>query len=316
MNVTVMPLSKYMAGTPLRYKWRTIPTSYLPFYARVFSVWENGGIGIDLSLQNLNDDLSLSSKRKAIILKQHNDGINPEAYANALNKIDTEIESPIFAVIFGFVNHFLNETCSFINRTLTFAPAAEESMPDILSRNHRAKRDISNYSIETTYLPNVSNSSAENVVQENNSNLVVPSGLELMNNDFPLNVNHSKPNATSASQVVLFYDFQIVTDNMGPSYVLPEPLVASEFEPTGIVKSRGGRDVKRSPSPSPVAHLLSIDAEGTFVAASSRLHPFLGHLISSGCQRMAPKFAIQDVLLTQCSGFVREDVYCNNIYTL
>ena len=31
VNVTVMSLSKYMTMTPLKYKWRTIPLSYLSF---------------------------------------------------------------------------------------------------------------------------------------------------------------------------------------------------------------------------------------------------------------------------------------------
>lgn len=308
-NVTVMPLSKYMAGTPLRYKWRTIPSSYLPFYARVFSVWENGGIGIDLALQSVYDD-NLGTRRKAAILKQHNDGIKPEAYANALNRINKEEDTAFFAMFFGLLNRVLNETCLFINKTLTFAPTAELK-PDILIRTHRAKRGISNDTIiETSHPPDVLNSSVPIVEDSNNSDPSVSIATAQPRSELLSNVNVSKPNSTGVSQVVLLYDFQIVSDNIGPSYVISEPMVSPEFGPI-IVKSRSSRDAKRSR----MSHLLSIDDEGTFVAASSRLHPFLGHLISC-CQRMAPKFAIQDTILTQCSGLLRDDVYCNNIYIL
>lgn len=161
------------------------------------------------------------------------------------------------------------------------------------------------------------NSSTDNAEQRNNSNAkmerpLVP-GLELLKSIFkflPNATTDSKHNKTNASQVVVFYDFQIMSDDIGPPFMISEPLNSPEMR-QAAVNRRELKDVKRTSA----SHMLSIDAEGTFVAASSKLHPLLRQMIRAGCQRMTPKCAVRNTLFTQCSGLL-QDVYCNNVYIL
>lgn len=318
VNVSIMMLSKYMASTTLRYKWKSIPTSFLPFYMRAIAVWENGGVGMELGARGTAAD-SPTARRKAAILRQHNDGIVPEAYANSLTKIDKEEDTALFTMFFCLVNRFLNETRSFLNRTLTISPPAAEPRSEVVVRTHRSKRAIDpNHTVEATNRPadEVLNATADNVDQNTTITLDLPlSPLLLLRKamESPENKLDASMNK-SDSAVFVVYDYHLVSaDNMGPTYQVADGAASASGSPS--VKLGEARDAKRWAS-----YLLSIDPDGSFVAASSRLHPFLGHLVSPapGCLRMPPKCAIQDTLLTQCAGagVLRDDVYCNNIFIL
>ncbi|KAG6445320.1 uncharacterized protein LOC115440423 [Manduca sexta] len=331
VNVSFMPLSKFMAKTPLKFKWRMIPPTYLPFYARVFSVWQNGGIGMDLTTFNdqFNNHRCIDRKVSAI-LTQHNDGIKPENYASSLQAIEREEENDILTAFYTIYQQILNETRSFLNRSLSFYPlTTESSVPKNipLIRTHRDKRQVvknpanennssvnflnvtnKNDSIKNTSIIDLDSSKskaitlATNITAKDNNKGIPPSG----------NQYASEINSSNIPQMVLFYDFSIISDGLGPSYLLPDVAIKSDII-EAPKNSAFTQFVKRTP---PASRVLSIHPEGIFFAASSRLHPFLGHLLTSGCQRMHPKFVIQDVLLTQCSGSFKDDAYCNNIYIL
>uniref|UniRef100_A0A2A4JDR1 Uncharacterized protein n=1 Tax=Heliothis virescens TaxID=7102 RepID=A0A2A4JDR1_HELVI len=351
VNVTIMSLSKYMAMTPLKYKWRTIPLAYLPFYARVFSVWQNGGVAMDLNNFNNNyNNRQHDDRRITAILKQHNDGIKVEEYTSALNKIDREEESEFFTVFYGLIHQILNETRTFLTKSFPFPQVSTEkgiTQNEPLIRTNRNKRDVSMPMNENNITEAVSHVYVEIMNSTNDTDLKKNEYQTLSSSDVNLdklndnindaikllqiNKNLSIVNSTNKTeelnkteiqtevlnksdtpQVVLFYDFSLFSDGIAPSFVLPEPLIRTDFRQNNRISEFG----KSGKYGNTVAHLLSIDSEGLFVAASSRLHPFLGHLITAGCQRMQPKFAIQDTILTQCSGIFKEDTYCNNIYLL
>lgn len=356
VNVTIMNLSKYMAMTPLKYKWRTIPLSYIPFYARIFSVWQTGGVGMDLN--NFNNEFNSHQhvdRRISAILKQHNDGIKVEEYTNALNKIDREEENEFFTIFYGLIHQMLNETRTFLTKSFPFPSITNEKVVPLnepLIRTNRNKREVTappapliidknnkTESVSNVYVE-IINSTNDTDLKKNEYQTVANSNVNLhkvtanvddtlrilqINNSNNINnintalggknkseIRTEMMNKSEGPQVVLFYDFSVFADGIGPANILPEPLMRSDFRQNAKASDFG----KPGKYGNTVSHLLSIDSEGLFVAASARLHPFLGHLISAGCQRMHPKFAIQDTLLTQCSGMFKEDTYCNNIYLL
>ncbi|XP_023941331.2 uncharacterized protein LOC112048152 [Bicyclus anynana] len=331
VNISVMVLSKYMARTPLRYKWRTIPPNYLSFYARIYAIWQYGGIGFDFVTFNnqFHRNQAIDSRLDAI-LKQHNDGIRTEAYAdNTFNYPEIQAQTEIFSMFFNIVNQILNETSLFFG-------ADNQDIKELnntpLVRTHRIKRDIAinkknttvNFKIENRTNSNNLNHSnnitekiknlTKNISKENNDSNYRKGLDELMNqhevfhhllrmqNDSKLNVD--------VPQVVLFYDVIGFSDDVGPSYSYPKT-----FAPADLVSIKGPSLKYATIQGQSKPKYLSLTPEGHFIAASSRHHPFLAQLFSSGCQRFSPQFAIKDTLLSQCSG-IRDDVYCDNIRVL
>ncbi|XP_035432507.2 uncharacterized protein LOC118264188 [Spodoptera frugiperda] len=340
VNITIMCLSKYMSMTALKYKWRSIPLPYLLFYARVFSVWQSGGVAMDLNTFNNNfNNRQHEDRRIAAILKQHNDGINVEEYKNALNKIDRE-ENEFCTVFYALIHQLLNDTRTSLNNFFAYPPItiSEKTVSpnEALIRTNRNKRDVSAADSldKNNKSEGVSNVFVEVMNPKNNTELKKSEYKTLTNPELEtlklnesikalhvndtikinvtmnitdgLNKSEIQPdmlNKSDTAQVVLFYDFSVISD-IGPSFIIPD---------MSLPDSRHTKNVKTGNNG---AQLLTIDADGKFVAASSRLHRFLGHLIAAGCQRMPPKFAIQNTLFTQCSEMYKEDNYCDNIYIL
>ncbi|XP_028027158.1 uncharacterized protein LOC114240704 [Bombyx mandarina] len=338
VNLTIMLLSKFMATTPMRFNWRTIPVSYLSFYVRTFSVWRNGGIGMDLSIFNARFNSRSEDNRIKAILKQHNDGIQPEIYSNALSTIDSQEETEFFALI----NQFLNEIRSLLNKTMFFSTTSEKrhnfneprkgkrEVKDLFriksfDENCTAHRHLSNSSNNKGAAASESklNSSVSHTLRtvgdvltfSNSSSNNTPSQRDIRN-IFPDKMNATSEmkrvtnNSSESPSVMFFYEFSFLSDGMEPVYVLPD------FE-----KNLGGLNtqatLKKNTRENRIApQLLAIDSEGVFVAASARLHPLLGYLIGNGCHHLHPKFAIQNALSTHCSRYFRNDLYCDNIFLL
>ncbi|XP_049868788.1 uncharacterized protein LOC126368707 isoform X2 [Pectinophora gossypiella] len=363
VNITIMLLSKYMATTPLKYKWRSIPVSYLPFYVRVFSVWLSGGVGLDLATYN---ELYLtghdrSNRRTNAILKQHNDGITAEKYIETLNKIESDVQTEFVSTFFTMVQKMFNETLSIFNKTFALPFAAENtvSVPseknaianEPLIRTHRNKRDVglsdnttsaaNNNTVEpavvnivlanTTVVNVTGDSNKKNVYQMSSNEVNVATANETTATNAIPNVTESgwhvhmfsnesygddlikllkKPdkdagadkNKTEWPQIVFFYDFSVVSETVPP-----------EIEGQRLTSYEHGVSPRSVANPS---KFVTIEAEGSFVAATTRLHPFLASVMSGGCKRMAPDLAIQNALLTQCSGALRDESYCSGIYII
>ncbi|CAH0397874.1 unnamed protein product [Chilo suppressalis] len=343
VNVTVVSISKYMATTPLRYRWRTIPIAYLTFYARVFSVWQNGGIGMDLEVFSAQFNRGkLPDRRISEILKQHNNGIQPDEYTNSIKKIDREEQNEVLSLFYGIVSQILNETRAFFNRTLLYSDEKDKTALEPLVRTNRNKRDtkgnisqnITNNTekIFTTKLSNSINTTNINIVDNVYKNEKV--GLDKLNtsnnvNEIPRTIrpyenkihkiqNSSSngllyPSTSEMPQVWVLYDFSLLSDNIqAPSYRLPESLMQGN---TPVLPTADHMSARVNHSKS-VPVILSINVEGTFIAASLKQHPLLAHIVSARCQRMPPKFAIQDAVISQCSNLFRDDFYCSNIYLL
>ncbi|XP_059047138.1 uncharacterized protein LOC131842577 [Achroia grisella] len=344
VNISVLPLSKYMAMTPMKHKWRNIPVPYLPFYARVFSIWQNAGIAIDLATFNYKYQRRQGIDRRiSTILQQHNDGINSKEYTNYLSYIKKE-ENELFSVFSDFISQIWNDTQVFFNSTLPLNPfniekKSVQNTPHV--RTYRNKRDVmtkndtSNKTVAAVANTGGLNNShspigyigiMNNINKLNNMTKILYSTMPKIyfNNTTErvnftgMNVNYEQgannfhkmaKNISIVPQVVFMYDILLVADSIGPTYMTDEQVNKSiRSDPHNEVKSKVINDDQ--------SYILSIDSEGTFIAATSRLHPFLGHLLSVACQRMHPKFAIQNTLITQCAGTFRNDVYCNNIYLL
>lgn len=351
VNVTIMFLSKFMATTPLKYKWRTIPLSYITFYARVFSVWQNGGVGMDLNTFNNNyNNHKCVDRRISAIMKQHNDGIKVEEYTNALNaQIVREEENDLLNMFCGLIYQIMNETRSMLSKSFPIPQITTEkslSLYELLIGSERTERDAStqasdqNNKTEPIVYVEFLNSTNDTDLKKNEYQTLSDSDPHLgkfevtindafrateMNNSSRFDATNKTEvlnkseiqteitNKSEAPQVVLYYDVTLFSDNIAPPFILPEQFMRTDFRQNGK-RSEIGKAGKNGNNG---AYLLSLDSEGMFVAAASRLHPFLGHLISTGCQRIHHnhRIAIHETLLSQCSGIFK-DIYCNNIYLL
>ncbi|XP_072931967.1 uncharacterized protein [Epargyreus clarus] len=347
VNITIMPLSYYMAMTPLRYKWKMIPLYYLPFYARIYAVWAYGGIGLDLiSFNNKFNNHQMPDRRITAIIKQHNSGIEEKKYIQTLNTINCEEQTEFFNLFYNLISNIFNNTYSFFDNVTFNPPVTTETNNRLVtvSRNYRNKREdmeiiqknttelkrneIVNDIINNTKIPNnietdfyalIVNSS-NNAMKVTNSSII---SLEVKENTTTAkqektikiatvagnNLNITKM-GTEIPHVVLFYDFSVLSDGVGPSYFLPDVFQP----PMPVFKNNFRREATKNTNKPP--YFLSMTSDGVFVAATSRHHPFLGTLLSSGCKRFNPKFAIEDTALSQCSGLLRNDVYCDNIFIL
>ncbi|CAH2235260.1 jg20635 [Pararge aegeria aegeria] len=177
--------------------------------------------------------------------------------------------------------------------------------------NHSTNDNVnetSKISVNLTCLSNKMNISKDNNNTSNgkvNDEVINPH--EVLQHDLLKIPNVDNFNADNMPHVLLFYDIYGFSDDIGPSYSFPKYYAPAD--PVSIKKPL----VKSATQPMQRnSNYLSLTPEGHFVAASSRHHPFLAQLFSSGCQRVSPQFAIKNTLLNQCSG-VRDDIYCENI---
>ncbi|OWR41634.1 hypothetical protein KGM_204349 [Danaus plexippus plexippus] len=327
VNISILYLSQYMAMTPLKYKWRTIALSYLPFYARIFATWQNGGIGLDLVAFNnqFNSDQKIDHRINTL-LRQHNNGIESVKYADTFKSLDNLEDNKLFSSLLEAINQMLNETFTFFHTPISPTIVIEES--NSLKPKNRTKRysnperiDLksninSSSALKKSFENNFLNSSKVNVHTEigKGNKTIEAEGNSKLSNEINGMLKNNFDVFSNASmflydlpQVYLFYDTSGYSFNEGPSHYVPRALQAESF---AMKKPFWKKSVRKNDRKS---NYLSISPEGNFVATSSKHHPFLSHLFSSGCQRMNPEYAIKDTLISQCSGYSRDDVYCDNI---
>ncbi|CAH2106369.1 unnamed protein product [Euphydryas editha] len=313
VKISVIYLSKYMAMTPLRFKWKMIPQSYLSFYARIYEIWQNGGIGFDLV--TFNDYFNINKRldhRIDSILKQHNNGFEIGKYEEVLESLDNEDQSDLFSMFFSLMSRIFNESRLYLNRDIT-------NNATTLINTHRNKRDMGNtISNNNTNRNSTFNKNNAYILKEIDRNDSVTSGnvstalenttesslnasIEVIK-QYDIKLPNISGHRSEMPQVYIFYDISSFPDDNGPTYFLPKSI----FQSIEATKTVVAPNPKKS-------YYLSLSPDGHFVAASSRHHPFLAQLFSSGCYRLSPKYAIKDTLFSQCSGFLRDDIYCENI---
>lgn len=335
VNITFMPLSKFMANSPLRFKWRTISLNYLTFYARVSSVWENGGIGMDLDLfNNQYNRHQMPDRRITAILKHYNKGIKLEELAKTLNNIDQDEQNEFYKIFDGLVHQILNETRAFFDRSITFIQKTS-SKPVV--RTHRNKREV----LETkqTIPPNVNENGDILYIKLTNTTNITIVDTPYQNNNYTALTAKNMPaseklpfegilksllgdskqenksgnmfqnivkKSPERPDVVFLYDISPFSEDIGPvAYPGLTHTSLSYFADDGI---NSGKINKES--------FLSLSTEGSFIAALSKQHPFLAHMmaISGSLPRIPPRVAIQNAVKSHCSVIFSDDVYCNNIY--
>lgn len=343
VNITITCLSKYMAMTPLRYKWRTIPLSYLSFYVRIFTVWQNGGIGMDLAAFNNHFGNKLHFDRRITeILRNHNNGLVETDYYTLLSAIDKEEEN----CLINFSNQIFNETIKIFSNffSLPTAPAATEPLPVNVPviRTHRAKRQLSKGDdIEITTKKQSTDQSSqssssdlklnvtENYKETTNSELNV-STSGLVNTDETISTlelqKHTATQEGTDLNVIqepfknYFTNGMNHTDTTDPEnhqillfYDLAlmtdnlGPIKLSPAVPNTKYVANGTDHVNKTKSEA----RLALHSEGIFVAASEPMHPFLKMLLTSSFIRLRPELAIRDALNIQCTGVYRYEPYCN-----
>ncbi|KAI5651883.1 hypothetical protein NE865_00220 [Phthorimaea operculella] len=335
VQITVMPLSRFMAGTPLKYRWRSIPIKYIPFYCRVFAVWLNGGIGIDLVEHNGYYLVGDRTDRKLrTLLKQHNDGITPENYLKNLHKLESEDESEYLASFLYLMQKVFKDTISYLNSITPTSvsvrrietPPVDTKYSSELDRIHRMNQDMNQDS--ETIPGNTSKPSEMNIVLNNKTvvNLTadarsfyetvvrantkspelffIDNGfyyLKTPNNESsqvgsPEHGHETGKNKSELPKIVFFYDFLLDEGKSLPS----EDYI-------NLKENRGPLKV------------VTIETEGSFVASTERTHPFLGVILSAGCKRLSPKFAIQNTMMLLCNENHKpkdDDHICKNIHVL
>lgn len=315
VKINVVYLSKYMAMTPLRFKWKMIPQSYLSFYARIYEIWQNGGIGFDLV--TFNDNFNINKRldqRIDTILKQHNNGFDVEKYEDALDSLDNEEQNDLFSMFFNLMNSILNETRLFLNTDFTGNVTPVNK--NLMANTRRNKRDMgyivyNNTTNNSTLNKNVSILKKidhnDSLISENSSTAIKNITESSFNNSikeikqYDIKLANISGHRREMPQIWFFYDISNYPDDSIPTYLLPK-LYLQSSEPSKTVVANSKK-----------SNYLSLTPDGLFVAASSRHHPFLAQLFSSSCHRLSPKYAIKDILFSQCSGFLRNDVYCENI---
>lgn len=352
INISVVQLTKYMAMTPWRYTWKKIPLSNLIFYLRVFSVWKHGGIGMHLDVLNNQYFSQLADPAITTILKQHSKGIEPKEYIKALSKVDRDEQNELVSlqILYGVVNQILNQSKAFLS--IPFAEdGTNEDLPKPFVRTHRDKREASENNengsdhtnlatdtpkahlnlsdvaiVDTAYQDNDASEIDRNSVVWSMFGKMQPPNNEIdtlndtdgskSSNKSELKVRIPVKNDSEIPQVLLLYDFSIISENIGPLYNPFEPLMPLNLPlmQSDNCEERDVAALKSSKKDS--AYFLSIALDGSFVAAASKKHPFLGHIISTACQRTSPRSAIQDVIVTQCSSILNNDRYCSNLFIL
>lgn len=393
VNTTVMLLSKYMAQTPLKYLWRSIPISFIPFYARVYSVWQHGGIALDLPLSYTQYMTQKFDSRFADILRLHNDGVKPEEFDEILNKV-TEDER-LFAILYSMLSNFMHETKSVISKimscsvqsfnvtkdnvtkTSTIVTTSDAPNTDLnhlkskISKDHviivpkfspLGKKDepidnstdadllttldivLSNRGIKADI--NISNGN-DNATGDRKQNLyqVIPSVVNATTikpkTDIPsasisegiateMNITpkHTK-NLSDIPSDIVFKAWKEMVIRPAEIFNISEPqfvLVYDIFLSPNDFISTPTRDKDQvEESDKMIKHKfvakpeqrIFVDSEGAFISATSRVHPFLYHVLNAGCKRLPPKFAIKEALFMECaSNYLQDKIYCNSIYVI
>ncbi|KAL4713246.1 hypothetical protein ACJJTC_013176 [Scirpophaga incertulas] len=326
INITVIQLSKFMAQTPLRYKWKTIPKPYLSFYARVFTVWQRGGIGMDLHIFNKQFRYrQLPNRRIEAILKQHNKGITNDEYETALKKIDKDEQADIFELIHQIIyfpftlNLFENSIIS--NNPQVSSKQQRNTRNAVINGNPKTGSNQDN-KIESTLfdnnIDNTTNLTKINIILPNNQNINIQNISSINKNETNNNKNNTfnmstpQKNVSETPQILLFDFYSLFYDNIGPSYMLQGPSLYDTW--TTLQNKDNVKTVFNETKKLP--YYLSLNLDGSFIATSLKHHPLLTYIISSGCQRISPTIAIQDAIIAQCSTYYKDDVYCSNIYII
>lgn len=396
VNTTVMLLSKYMAQTPLKYLWRSVPMSFIPFYARVYSVWQYGGIAMDLPVSYTQFMTQKFDSRFADILRLHNDGVKPEEFDEILNKVNED--EWLFAMVNSLLSNFMQETKAVISKimscsirafnvtkeneteTFTVGMTPEASNSDL----NNLKSKISNDHIIS--LPKFTTlvNKDESVDNSTDGNLISTLDIVLGNRDVNVNINNSvdDDNATNSGKQNLYQvipsAINITTikmktaistaldteDNATEINIKPNHAKNLSDEYSDVITFKSWKEMVRKQKPSAIFNkteqsqfvlvydiLLSpntfnipkkekdqvadsdhvmkskfvakpeqrifVDAEGGFISATSRFHPFLYHILNAGCKRLPPKIAIREALFMECAAnYFQDKIYCNSIYVI
>lgn len=328
VNITITSLVKYMSTTPLRYKLNHVSLPYIIFYARVYTIWQYGGVALDLP--NSNEKFMNEKQLHDVAtttFRNFNDGLKQSLEVPSRNK---ENEFDIFFSCWDFVmNEAWNETRNFFNNSLSWPPMLL-SADDKHSRVHRNKREISevndiqvhNTSISTSLPINDTNQVSGNFNNSEKSTESIPvSDMWLVNTNTTGTSFH--PNKTTIQEynissyettsikndstkyiemphIKFFYDVLLISDAMSPAYG------GFDTQPYNI-------NLEPDKNSEGFPKQLLIDSKGRFIAAYSHFHPFLSHLMSMAYRHDSPRNCIEEGILTHCSDFYHRDSYCSTI---
>lgn len=395
VNTTVTLLSKYMAQTPLKYLWRSIPISFIPFYARVYSVWQHGGIALDLPVSYTQYMTQKFDSRFTDILRLHNDGVKPEEFDEILNKVSED--ERLFAILHSLLSNFMHETKAVISKMMSCSiksfNATKENVTEtstIVMSPDASNADLNNLNNKDSDNHNITISKFSPLVKkaesiDNSTGLEILTTLDIVLGKRGVNANINSSvnndNVTGDSQQYVYHVIPstgnattIKMETMSPASVTPgigtimnikpnhAKNLSDEHDDTAfmawkemVIQQKSSESVNNSEQPQFVLvydiflspntlvntftnekdHVdesdnamkrkfvakpeqrIFVDAEGAFISATSRFHPFLYHILNAGYKRLPPKFAIKEALFMECaSNYLQDKIYCNSIYLI
>lgn len=275
-------LSEIMAPTPLRYIWEYMSLTYLTFYASVYEVWRCGGIAMDLDILVKNSLYARPlESRIENILQCFNEGREVQnsniAYDDGPKVAASTNELKIKIFFFDIFEQLMNDTSGIFgfdhnthkNPQKVIINTNEKPMEEINSEGD--KKNVTNtqgtYTDGSNLNINLTNPSTEKVS-------TVISDMKEANND-------------SFKDIIGAFNASVIPQ---PSRLLF--LFTNNFAAPKEKKDQNTRK-----------HLYMM-RDGSFVATMSIHNPFLGKiLLTTGCPRLLPEYAIEKLYMEQCSTF-------------
>ncbi|GBP34024.1 hypothetical protein EVAR_94035_1 [Eumeta japonica] len=340
VNVTIVPIGKHMASTPLKDKWRGSPSTWIAFYARVASVWRYGGIGVDLATANAEYlTQSRPDARKMAVFTEHNDGNYDHFHVDTARDMFQRVQNedlPILLYLFKFMFELFDQSIPLFdtNNSIAIIDKNDYEKKNVVSKTpvNKAsiesgvkisdkKRESNDTIIKHVYKTRSNHSDTPLLVK---SSMNVGLGVEDVKNSTPgatvdeakeistlgVSKRQNRPRFVPGGDYemlppIYLYRFSLSSNEAGDSHgsKTNQRCHARDYRYTEINKRK-------------VDHrkcALTLDLNGNFVSSLSRLHPLLGHIIYANYRPTSPRFAIEDALMAHCSTSDSYNNYCKYI---
>lgn len=309
-NVTAMLLSKFMSNTVLKYKWRSMSVCQVSFYAKVYAVWKQGGISLDLPtfynkfLKHENFDNKIKT-----IFENFNNKIG-HIESTTLNTLLNHENNEFYQLITlsfssPFINQSLNLTSSIpINDSSKLLTNVHRSKRELVELNEASSSIIENDNSITRNHSDIINITKKQINFPTNKDKKYIKKYDQNLTDSVKNFNNSGNKLFSLElPQIMYYMFSFLNDDgiSGPQYSVIN--AENSIVQDNMLETKYEEFTKQ----------VAIDSDGNFIAAYYHSHPFLDHLLSLADHIHLPKYSIQETILTQCSGFFIRNSYCNSI---
>lgn len=282
IKISIMSLNKYLSSS-LRFKWNTIPRYLATLYARIYTVWQYGGISMDFNYYYnkfiKNEDMGYEIKN---ILNQFNNGL---IVRKDINSIEPMLNSDSLASLFDQVFAVIDYSFSWYSNG-----AMNNSIGNILPNTKKSNVNKLNENLTEVTTTKIEKMTNETLSMNETKNL---------NEESPFIKNATNITSIDNNKVkhhksrTLFY----VIDPI-------EPVYSYLFSKTQVKNENYG-DLRKK---------VLIDTNATFIASYSKNNPFLRHLLSLNAYEYVRKNFIQDEAFLRCSNIFTRNNNCDVIF--